>query len=320
MWCLPKAFGVEAWSFSGAWNLVLGVFSCLCFQTHTPCFLPAPLNSGRQPVATKEHRRQAKGLIEKLEGRVHAGPPVALDELDSAREFLRRSEFSPASDYFQRLSQIQWRLERRDSSADVSDKRNYGGQVGGQWLQLQSAYDHVIVSTCYGGQHNGQRGRIKLSHRFNEAGRIDFVELKFLQSLQPHLNGALRKLISMCDYQHLNKDWSSAEAFVLPLLPRELIFLYADIFRCDRAEVLAWLINIGHTLANDLLGSLVVAQRATFASVDHGVGNQRELSDIGSDPIAVPILEQAATIKTTVDQMDEKRVIVRYCQRDRGTG
>ena len=28
------------------------------------------------------------------------------------------------------------------------------------------------------------------------------------------LDGAFRKLVSVCDYQHLKKDWSSAEAFV----------------------------------------------------------------------------------------------------------
>src|SRR5205085_2044367 len=150
-------------------------------------------NTATATVATKEHRRQAKGLIEQLEGRVHAGPPLGLDELHSAREFLQRSEFPPASDYFLRLNQIQWRLEDRRSGTAGRAKRNYGGQAGGQWLQVQTAYDHLILSTCYGGQHNGDRGRIKLSHRFNQAGRIDFVELKLLQSMQPTLNGALRK-------------------------------------------------------------------------------------------------------------------------------
>jgi hypothetical protein len=264
-------------------------------------------------VATKEHRRQAKGLIEQLEGRVHAGPPVALHELDSAREFLRRSQFAPASDYFQRLSQIQWRLGRRDASVNGSGKRNYGGQAGGQWIQAQAAYDHVIVSTCYGGQHNGQRGRIKLSHRFNQGGRIDFVELKFLRSLQPHLNGALRKLISMRDYQRLKNDWSSADAFVLPVLPRELVFLYADIFRCNRAEVLAWLMNIGHTLANDLLGSLD-HQPPARAEVDAETGIQLDISELSDDTVAVPILQEAAKLKTAVEPIDEKTVTVRYRQ------
>lgn len=261
-------------------------------------------------MATKEHRRLAKGLIEQLEGRVHTGPPLAVDELDSAREFLRRSQFSPASDYFQRLSQIQCRLERRASSTAVSGKRNYGGQTGGQWIQAQVAYDHIIISTCYGGQHNGQRGRIKLSHRFNQAGRIEFVELKFLQSLQPSLNGALRKLISMCDYQRLRKDWSSADAFVLPVLPRELIFLYADIFRCDRAEVLAWLVNIGHILANDLLASVAEEPSGTTSSNPHDTP-QLPLSDLATDSVAVPILEAAASLKTVVEPIDEKTIIVR---------
>ena len=174
-------------------------------------------------MATKEHKRQAKGLIENLECRVHAGPPVLAAEIKSAREFLDRSEFSPTSDYYSRLSRIQYRLETRCAQPVVANgKSNYGGGAAGYWMQIQSAYDHVILSTCYDGEHNGQQGRIKISHRFNQEGRIDFVELKFLRSLQPFLNGALRKLVSVCDYQHLKRDWSSAEAFVLAVLPREL--------------------------------------------------------------------------------------------------
>ena len=264
-------------------------------------------------MATKEHRRQAKGLIEGLEGRLHAGPPVEPSELRSAREFLERSQFPPASDYFLRLSQLQWHLQTRESQPAILRKFNYGGQAGGQWIQVQTAYDHLILSSCYGGQQNGQRGRIKLSHRFNRAGRIDFVELKFLQSLQPVLNGALRKLISMCEYQQLKKDWSSADAFVLPVLPRELVFLYADIFRCDRAEVLAWLINIGHTLCTDLLGSISLTPGLPQADVQSGT--QLDISEIRHDAVGWPILQSAAELNSTVEPIDEKTVIVRYCRR-----
>lgn len=268
-------------------------------------------------MATKEHKRQAKGLIEELECRVHAGPPVRQAEIQSAREFLDRSEFSGTSDYYNRLSRIQYRLEARTAQpAPVTGKRNYGGEAAGYWMQLQSAYDHVILSTCYDGEHNGQQGRIKISHRFNLAGRIDFVELKFLRSLQPFLNGAFRKLISMCDYQHLKKDWSSAEAFVLPVLPRELIFLFPDIFRCHRAEVLAWLINIGHNLVGDLLGSLEEssARRPTLQSGEFL--SQLRLEELGNDAVAFPILQATALLESAVDLKDEKTVLVRYCRRD----
>ena len=64
-------------------------------------------------MATKEHRRQAKGLIEALESRMHGGMTIAGNEIHSARDFLRESEFSPASDYFNRLTQIAHRLGTR---------------------------------------------------------------------------------------------------------------------------------------------------------------------------------------------------------------
>jgi hypothetical protein len=64
-------------------------------------------------VATKDHRRHAKGLIEDLESRVHAGPPIQTTEILFAKEYLRDNDFSPASDYLSRLGQIQNRLEPR---------------------------------------------------------------------------------------------------------------------------------------------------------------------------------------------------------------
>ena len=141
-------------------------------------------------VATKDHRRYARGLIEQLESRVHVGPPVHATEILSARDYLRQFDFSPASDYFSRLMQIQQRLETRSKEPSLpAAKRNYGGEAAGHWMQLQCAYDHVILSTCYEGEFNLRQGRIKISHRFNQEGRVDFVELKFLRSLQPVLNG-----------------------------------------------------------------------------------------------------------------------------------
>ena len=217
-------------------------------------------------MATKDHRRQARGLIEGLESRVHLGPPIHDAEISSARDFLCQNEFPAASDYFNRLAQIQSRLEPRSKQTYLLPaKRNYGGEAAGQWMQLQSAYDHLILSTCYEGDFCQKEGKVKISHRFNQEGRIDFVELKFLRSLHACLNGELRKLLRVKDYPSIRKNWHTAEAFVLPLLPQELIFLYEDIFRCPREEVLAWLVNIGHRIVEDILGDL----RARSANDSH---------------------------------------------------
>lgn len=265
-------------------------------------------------VATKEHKRNAKGLIEELESRVHAGPPIGATELLSAREFLRQSDFSPASDYFSRLNRIADRLEGRATNVQVSaprGKRNYGGEAAGRWMQLQSAYDHVILSTCYAGKFNLKRGRVKISHRFNQEGRIDFVELKFLQSMNPLLDGAIRKLLTVKDYQNIRKDWLAAEAFVLEVLPRELIFLFAEIFRYPKSELFAWLINIGPRLVDDLLGEL----RAGLVNGCHEAARNPEqlcLQEVRNDEVALPILEKAAALESVVEEKEPKTVLVRY--------
>jgi hypothetical protein len=238
---------------------------------------------------------------------------IAGNEIHSARDFLRQSEFSPSSDYFSRLTQIQHRLGTRVQEPTVRvGKRNYGGSAGGYWMQLQSAYDHIILSTCYDGKFNAQSGRIKISHRFNREGRIEFVELKFLQSLHPVLNGALRKLLTVKDYQTIGKDWRSADAFVLEVLPRELVFLFSDIFRCQRGEIFAWLINIGPRLLNDLINELDELDSGGDDRRASRNPDQLPLAALRDDEVALPIVQKAAAVEAMVEVMEPKQVVVRY--------
>jgi hypothetical protein len=266
-------------------------------------------------VATKEHKRYAKGLIEKLESRIHCGPRIEHGELLSVRQFLHQNDFSPASDYFRRLGEIQDRLAGRVNGENgqpaPQGKRNYGGQAGGRHMQLQSIFDHVILSVCYGGEFNTRRGRVKVSHRFNQEGRVDFVELKFLCSLSPALNGALRKLVFIKDYQKIRKDWDATEAYILPVLPQELVFLYKDIFRCEKADVFGWLVNIGHVIASDALAD----SDARSEQPGNGNSDQLPLHLVREDPVAVPILQKAAARQCAVEIEDERSVLVRYVRK-----
>lgn len=267
-------------------------------------------------MATKEHRRFARGLIEQLEARIHAGPPILTTELATATEFLQRCSFSPASDYFSRLLEIRNRLAGRSASRSPtprpSTKRNYGGKAAGRWLQVQSIHDHVILSTCFEGELNTQRGRVKISHRFNSEGRIDFVELKFLRSLMPTLNGEIRKLVQVKDYQTIRKDWLEAEAFTLSVLPQELLFLFADLFRCEKSDVLAWLINIGHSMVGDVLADLSPHGARNGSEEAGDAPAQLCLSELRTDEVALPILQQASGLESAVELSGDKEALVRY--------
>lgn len=263
-------------------------------------------------MPTKESRKQARGLVEELESRAHAGPPVGENEIVSAREFLRQHDFPTASDYFNRLVQVQDRVGARPAARPPA-KRNYGGEAGRWWMQVQSVYDHIILSTCHQGEFNLRRGRIKISHRFNQAGRIDFVELKFLRSLQPELTGGIRKLLTIRNYQGLRKGWHEAGAFALRVLPQELIFLFQDIFRCPREEVLGWLINIGHRAVEDLLNAVRVGPvNGGDPGGSEGNPEQLCLRAVLEDEVALPILEEAAALESAVEFGDPESVIVRY--------
>jgi hypothetical protein len=291
-------------------------------------------------MATKEHKRQARQAIEGLELRVNCGPPIGGTELQVVREFLGENDFSPASDYYCRLELIQERLQARaQSPASARAKGNYGGESAGRFLQVQSVFDHIIISTCYEGDFNTQHGRIKISHRFNQEGRIDFVELKFLRALQPWLTGEIRKLLLIRDYQALRKDWHEAGAFVLPVLPRELVFLYPDLFRCPRSELLAWLINIGHGIILDLVNDLasppatgtgnhllptISTHRTALLSRRDLAPNrmrtngaaarsgQAPLDEVVLDEIAWPILNSIASLTCVVESIDPQNVQVSY--------
>ena len=269
-------------------------------------------------MATKEHKRRARGLIETLESRVHLGPPVHDHEIVSAEAFLRQNDFSPASDYFNRLAQIQDRLRKRshEPSTFLRGKQNYGGEAGGYWMQLQSAYDHIILSTCYDGAFNFRRGRIKISHRFNQDGRIDFVELKFLSALEPRFNGALRKLLTVKGYQEIKPDWSSAEAFILEVLPRELVFLHPEIFHSEKSDLFGWLVNIGHGLVETLCQHLNASQVDGFDSLRKQDSAQLPLTAVRTDDVAWPILCQAATLQCSVDAFDARNALVKYLGRN----
>lgn len=262
-------------------------------------------------MPTKEHKRHARGIVEALESRAHAGPSVASTEILSARSFLEQHDFSPASDYFRRLVQLQDHLRTRPL-VERREKRNYGGEAAGCWMQLQSIYDHVILSICYDGEFNSRRGRIKVSHRFNEAGRIDFVELKFLRSMQPCLTGEIRKLLLVQGFQSHRKDWHEAEAHVLRVLPQELVFLYPDFFRMPRVELFAWLINIGHRTVADLLSDMRAGRVNGHVRETGGNPNQLRLAEVGADEVAVPILEQAAALEAAVEFAEPESAIVRY--------
>ena len=138
-----------------------------------------------------------------------------------------------------------------------------------------------------------------------------------MRSLHPCLDGALRKLLTVNGYQNGRRDWHTAEAFVLEVLPQELVFLYPDVFRCPKAELFGWLINIGHGLVGDLLDELRARPQAVNPRQNGNHANQLALAAVLSDDVALPILEGAASLEAAVEVQDAKTVEVRYVNKSR---
>lgn len=219
-------------------------------------------------------------------------------------------------------------LDGRESGPTVREangtvrKQNYGGRAAGLWVQIQSVYDHVLLSVCYQGTFRMQQGRIKLTHRFNAAGRVDFVELKFLRAFEPQLDGALRKLVLVEDFATRRPGWLESPAFVLRVLPRELILVEPEVFRYSRAEVVAWLINLGHWEVEETLAALQRARgngqerRKTAAYPQAGQSRlhsgQRDLEQVLDDRVAVPILQAAMRLRARAESDAPTRAVIRY--------
>lgn len=278
-------------------------------------------------MATKALRQHARQWVETLESRLHLGPSPCMAEIQSARDFLRQNQFPDASDYYRRLERIECSLAARQAGDPVS-KRNYGGRVADLWLQIQSVYDHVLVSVCYQGQWRAQRGRVKLTHRFNAAGRVDFVELKYLEALDARLQGATRKLVLVRDFAVRRRDWFEAEAFVLRVLPRELMLIEPEVFRCPRAEIVAWLVNLGHWTVAQALAGLRAARahlrpqpssdERSAAGAEASATAQCQLLEVLDDPVAPPILRQAAALQARAEADGSEQALLRYLRVPQG--
>ena len=101
--------------------------------------------------------------------------------------------------------------------------------------------------------------------------------------------------------------------FVLPILPRELIFLHTNLFRFPRPEVLAWLVNIGHRLADDLCQALTGVR--TNGAPQPSANGQLPLESAQEDEVARPILEQAGSLEAVVELEQTETAVVRYISR-----
>jgi len=124
-----------------------------------------------------------------------------------ARTLLLQHEFSPSSDYFNRLAGVQSRLRTRViAPALASVKRNYGGAsaaAGCRSRCLRPPHpEHVLRRRV----PHPAGGRVKSPIGSTSRAASTSVELKFLQSLHSPLDGQLRKLLLVRDFATIHKD------------------------------------------------------------------------------------------------------------------
>jgi hypothetical protein len=95
------------------------------------------------------------------------------------------------------------------------------------------------------------------------------------------------------------------------VLPQELVFLYEDVFRCEKADIISWLVNIGHVIAGDLIVDLGSRPEES----PNGNSEQLALHHLRDDTVGLPILQKAATRDCAVEIEDERLALVRYVRK-----
>jgi hypothetical protein len=76
--------------------------------------------------------------------------------------------------------------------------------------------------------------------------------------------------------------------------------------------MVAWLVNIGHRLAGDLVAALDAGSVNGHEAEPARNADQLHLDAAQSDAVAMPILEHAASLESITESLDSKTVVLRY--------
>jgi len=100
--------------------------------------------SSRENVATKKHKRQARGLIEGLECRCACWTAGVAQPKSVSRGNFSANPIFFGQRLFQPAPQLQGPARDPGQRAALARPNVITREAAGHWMQLQSAYDHVI--------------------------------------------------------------------------------------------------------------------------------------------------------------------------------
>ena len=252
-------------------------------------------------MPTQEDEKNIHDKLIELDKAFAAGKEVHRDA-EHLLEEITQLGFSGGSEHFKRALSI-YQMEARDGIADTdiqqpkrlleSGKYDYVGHIGSYFLQAVIAYDHLFLTRVYSGEFHARKGKIKISNRFNSEGRLDLIDAKLIRSLDAHMDGAIRHLVTIDGYRTLSKDWQTAPLLYLSCIPKEMIFVKGDILRASPPKLYNTLVGYAYRTASDLLDGI---SRETIAAETPRNPQQLPLDKIVHNDMAMYILGKAASL------------------------
>lgn len=173
-------------------------------------------------------------------------------------------------------------------------KRDYVGMLRDVRLRVTAVRDHLFVSRIYG-------RRVKLSWRFNKAGRIDSVDaMLFPENTVTHLIKTLGGFDK-------DPEWYECEARYKYLT--QLDVLNPGFSSLDDEKKFQSILRFGHSTTRDLIENL---ERGNIKDSYDLRGRQRQLSEIVQDEAAMYMVRRAGELMPSISSLDERHLTIFY--------
>jgi hypothetical protein len=185
-------------------------------------------------------------------------------------------------------------------------KRDYYGVFHhNRRLQVMPVYDHIFLSRVYG-------GRLKMSWRFNRAGRLDLIDSIVIVREGPKNNP--EHLVLVEGFQSCDPEWSERPAeYIMP--PDEIRYVHGSFDRLDLQDLYQSLIRFGHSMCREFLADLDTGGVKNF---DQYRSNQKPLTHVAKDEPAMYMLRRVAEGFPTVREVNGSWLKVAYDLNPRG--
>ena len=227
------------------------------------------------------------------------------EKVNGMKSFLKSQGVARESEYFRRLNELESKnLFSFENSNDENinfskPKRVYSGFIDNKRiLRVIPVYDHLFLSRIYG-------GKIKVSWRFNQSGRLDLIDSMIFPENRVY------NILNVLDFQSGNKEkpnWGDNLARINEF-PEEAVLINKGFGNLGNIEKYQSIARFGHSEASDLYGSL---KSRRFNKLTNPRDGEKGIEDMFDDQEALALCQRASLLVPSIKRFDDKRVRIFY--------